>query len=286
MSQRFTQDQTRPFEMAIRLAPIGILLLGSDGSILGASEVATELLGCFEEDRSPGIITRQSVFELFPPHLLESLSATPIRKLVNVSGRPRTFEMSIQSDANGTPSVLYFCDVETQQNRERRLEKEASTDELSGLANRRAFQRLMERHQAGSLSLAIIDIDHFKQINDLRGHLAGDDSIRLVGQILEECFGDTAIVISRMGGDEFSVLCETSSSEPLDEALERFREVLAKARLTDYPEVSVTVSVGTVISTKPDISSRTLLTAADRQLYLAKNSGRNRQCKVLLDPSH
>lgn len=282
MSERLTEDQTHQYEMAIKLAPIGVLLLDGNGLIECASDKAVELLTVDVEGEFLPLVGK-AVTEFFPQKLIDSLTTKSARKRATVGGIRRTFEIQIRNRSNDRLGILYFSDAETQQRRERLLEKEASTDELSGLANRRAFQRLMESNQLAPLSLAIIDIDNFKQINDLRGHLAGDDAIRLVSQTLRECFEEFAIVIARMGGDEFSVLCKTSEEYSFYNQLEEFRIQLAQSRLAEYPKVGVTVSIGTVVSAIPDISARTLLTAADRQLYLAKNSGRNRQCVVQLD---
>lgn len=156
------------------------------------------------------------------------------------------------------------------------LQKVASTDGLTGIANRRAFDTVLERElarasRAGTMvSLVMLDIDHFKKFNDDHGHQSGDDVLRAVAASLAlECREyDTA---ARYGGEEFAVVLPNCSPEEARAAAERLRLAVAGA---DSP-LPVTVSAG--IATFP-INGQdpvSVVTAADEALYESKRAGRN-----------
>lgn len=157
----------------------------------------------------------------------------------------------------------------------------AATDELTGLANRRAFNRHLDRHlemaatQDGRLAVAIFDVDHFKQVNDRDGHAVGDRVLQRVAARAMAVVrsGD---VVGRLGGEEFGVLMPGASLEDAHAAAERLREAI-QAPSADGDEVlpTVTVSIG-VAAARTSETAATVLQEADRALYGAKSGGRNR----------
>lgn len=162
------------------------------------------------------------------------------------------------------------------------LRRLSSTDPLTGLANRRAFQmRLREewrrtRRYASPLSLLLIDIDGLKRINDERGHAVGDGVLRTAAHAITTTMRVTDIG-ARWGGDEFAIVAPNTSSKAAHRLAQRLRtETAARAEARDVP---VTISVG-VVTLEPDRDSsatvQSLLDAADAALYRAKRSGRNR----------
>jgi len=164
----------------------------------------------------------------------------------------------------------------------RELERQASRDSLTGVPNRRHFlesanQELAVAREAGtSLALLMVDIDHFKPINDRFGHLAGDEVICAIAQACQanlragDCLG-------RLGGEEFAlVLPGTNLAESL-EAAERLRlAVAALAVPLDGETVRPTVSIGVALREPADTSLSALLHRADLAMYEAKTRGRNR----------
>ncbi len=168
-------------------------------------------------------------------------------------------------------TVLFLRNAGEKSQREMVLEQLATTDELSGLANRRGFQRHLEANLAGELAIAIIDIDHFKAINDQRGHMVGDDVIVEVGRRISELFVDFCIVAARTGGDEFGVLCHSCDSEKMVQRLKLLQTGLAELQ----QEFHATLSIGAAISQVAGLPTRELLTRADQCLYQAKAAGRN-----------
>jgi diguanylate cyclase len=157
----------------------------------------------------------------------------------------------------------------------------ALSDPLTGLLNRRGFDYQMQRIGHGSLAsctLLILDIDHFKAINDAHGHLLGDKVIVAVANVLRGCIGERG-PIARIGGEEFAVLLSNTSSVGAVELAERIRAAVeqGKIRRTDSDESigKVTVSLGLATCAENE-QFEALVARADRALYQSKAAGRNR----------
>ncbi len=158
----------------------------------------------------------------------------------------------------------------------------AATDRLTGLMNRRAFvdgaEREVSRLQRhdGEMGLGMIDVDHFKSVNDRFGHGGGDVVLREVARVMQQVFRK-ADVIARWGGEEFVFTLPSSSPEGTRIAAERLRQALA-ANLMMLPGVDpfvITASIG-VAQWRRDESLDALVDRADAAMYVAKQSGRNR----------
>lgn len=165
-----------------------------------------------------------------------------------------------------------------------RLEGLASTDDLTGLPNRRALQESLEYQLSVTtrtkrpLSLVMLDVDHFKSFNDTMGHAAGDAVLRMLGTLLSDIVrgGDLP---ARYGGEEFTIVLPNTDRAGAVVAAERIRLRLAQTRVTeDVPRpCSVTASFG-VAMTRGGDSAEDLYQRADQALYEAKRLGRNRVC--------
>jgi len=154
-------------------------------------------------------------------------------------------------------------------------ERKASTDPLTDLANRRGFDKAMTRLGQGPRALIIMDIDHFKQVNDERSHAAGDQVLRQIGRVLREAVrpGDTP---ARIGGEEFAVILPGADLALGLEVAERLRAVVAGKRFfADGAELSLTVSCGVAASPVPIPQPANLMASADSCLYQAKRAGRD-----------
>lgn len=163
------------------------------------------------------------------------------------------------------------------------LEGLAFIDQVTGIPNRRFLEtqldRLMHefRYIREPFILGMLDLDHFKLTNDRYGHQIGDCVLRLVGQTLLNCMRATDIV-GRWGGDEVVVLLPRTNLTKGRQILERARIMVAEsATPIEGGILKTSVSIGAVIVT-PDDNRDSLLRRADRQLYLAKEQGRNRCC--------
>jgi diguanylate cyclase (GGDEF)-like protein/PAS domain S-box-containing protein len=172
-------------------------------------------------------------------------------------------------------TAAFFLDVTAERDRTRRLARAAATDPLSGLLNRRGFQDQLEQYLEDKLTLAIVDADNFKKINDTYGHAAGDRGIEFVSRVLRGCFPD-ALCLARLGGDEFGVVTKTVSGPETTAAFETFCSQVSVGGTSDLKtRLDLSVSVGIAISNVSGTSARELLTTADRALYAAKEAGRN-----------
>lgn len=182
--------------------------------------------------------------------------------------------------------VAVMRDITEQKDLQDKLASLAATDALTGLANRRAFdERLADewaraRRDGTQLSLLLIDVDHFKKFNDHYGHLAGDGCLRALGRILSAIARRPADLAARYGGEEFAVLLPSTGPEGCAEVGEGIRKALhdlAMVHAQNPPSRLVTASVGAATSVPSQASdSSTLVAAADRALYAAKDSGRDR----------
>src|SRR6185437_12276391 len=173
--------------------------------------------------------------------------------------------------------------LETTRADNRRLEALATTDPLTRVLNRRALlDRLATeldrvRRYRTTLSLLLLDVDHFKQINDTSGHLAGDSVLRQIGALLQEAVR-TVDVVARYGGEEFVTLLPETSDEGATSFAERLRERIAAQPFEVGGEtpVHLTVSIGIATFPSPGVESTDdLFARAESALYRAKSAGRN-----------
>ncbi|UTW48975.1 GGDEF domain-containing protein [Bacterioplanoides sp. SCSIO 12839] len=175
-------------------------------------------------------------------------------------------------------------DAYRQKNRELRralvkIEELAITDELTGLFNRRYLLKMLDKQQALSnreglpFVLAFVDIDHFKQINDIHGHRVGDQVLTELSLLLKDAVREVDVA-ARYGGEEFVLLLSGVNLDAGRTALERIRMQVSEQRYTDM-NIPLTVSVG-VVEHHLNEGAEVMLNRADRLLYEAKRGGRNR----------
>tara|TARA_Y100001960_G_scaffold142540_1_gene150920 strand:+ start:199 stop:1263 length:1065 start_codon:yes stop_codon:yes gene_type:complete len=164
---------------------------------------------------------------------------------------------------------------------EKRLKELSETDELTGVLNRRAFltslDKAMSSHLRPSqtLSCIMIDIDHFKEINDQVGHFSGDQVIHHVAKICQRAIRGSDF-IGRLGGEEFAVILVNTSAIQAYDVAERIREAIQNAPCkVDGIEISTTVSIGVAEYDEQVSSTTELMVNADKAMYYSKHSGRN-----------
>lgn len=160
----------------------------------------------------------------------------------------------------------------------------ATLDHVTGLANRRTFDRELSREwnrairERSSLTLLMIDIDHFKKYNDHYGHIAGDQCLQTIASIILKSMVRSTDLAARYGGEEFAVILPGSHGDGAKIIAERLREAIIRASLphqgSDWEQVSISIGVATVYPTRETHETR-LIEAADYALYQAKRNGRN-----------
>lgn len=165
------------------------------------------------------------------------------------------------------------------------LKQESITDALTGLRNRRYFDQRISEEVALStryklpLTLMLIDVDHFKKINDTYGHTVGDEVLQTLSKIIQNVVRDSDIV-ARYGGEEIVIITPNTTKEEAAILAERLREKVEQTKVatiaTTQEVVQVTISIG-LCSLSPIITDKeALLEESDQSLYLAKKHGRNR----------
>ena len=227
----------------------------------------------------------------------ERLILRPIRSLVRTATRFGRGDLRARAAdepwiAEFEPLAAAFDDMarklaareEELQIANQHLEELASLDGLTGLANRRGFDREVDRawRQAEDLqeplALMMIDIDHFKLFNDRYGHVQGDACLRAVGETLSLVALSEALMVARYGGEEFALLLPRLDIERAVALAEVARRSIAQLSIThaDAPSGIVTISIGVeACIPQPGQSADCLIEAADRALYDAKRRGRN-----------
>ncbi len=281
------------------------LLLGEDFQLLQANDA-------FRDDIS-------STFEQSPLHFSDTLTPGSTRELASIATRrdraPFKLEL-MHLVRGGIRSVLYHfrfhenrwiaigrdqsdqlelvsqmatlvndleVRVDFEKERSELLKKLSERDPLTGLWNRREFERVFESHRrlhremGSNFSIISIDIDRFKQVNDVHGHPMGDEVLKRVATLLEDSLRDGDCV-ARMGGEEFMVIARGTTLEHAVELGDRLRQRVADTPMPE-PLRQVTISVG-VASTRPNApgdppDERDLVQLADSALYAAKRDGRN-----------
>lgn len=142
------------------------------------------------------------------------------------------------------------------------------------------------RSQQEQTSLLVIDIDHFKTVNDIYGHIVGDEVLKQIGLCIRNCLRNKDIA-GRYGGDEFTVLCKNASVEEAYTVALRIRDKLAQMRIREYPDLRISASIGVAAADASFESVTEWIKAADSALYSAKSAGRDQVFNVTTSmPSH
>jgi diguanylate cyclase (GGDEF)-like protein len=162
------------------------------------------------------------------------------------------------------------------------LEKEVLLDPLTGIHNRRAYEKRVREelnrflNHGQVFSMLLIDIDHFKQVNDRYGHWTGDRCLEEFTKLVKSALRGTDF-LARYGGEEFVALLPGTGSEGICTASERIRQIIERARfICRNEEIPITVSIGGTHVKPGDESSETIFNRVDTAMYKAKQSGRNR----------
>ena len=203
----------------------------------------------------------------------------------------QALEASVQAQSNYSKLLEKKVLERTQelQSALQELEQISELDPLTGLKNRRYFlDRLLEemkrsRHQSIPLSILMVDIDHFKSINDNYGHLAGDECIRRVGELLKQQLQRPGDIVCRFGGEEFVVILVNTERSGAMLMAEAMRSRVAQCPIQcGNDRIMLTISVGLNSVACEDIPSQPegVLSQADEALYRAKAMGRNCVCAV------
>ncbi|MDR3451042.1 MAG: diguanylate cyclase [Alphaproteobacteria bacterium] len=270
-----------PYPIYIARRADGQILFVNRKSCLLFQESAGQLL----RSRSTGFYIEQKDYDSIKALLDKVADIRDIEvRMKTGQGRVFTAELAaITLDYGGAPAVLVALnDISQRKEMEAELFRQASTDSLTGISNRRYFQNQAEqelrraRRFAREMAVMMIDIDHFKKINDTHGHAVGDAAIQgVVKRALESLRQSDSI--GRIGGEEFAVLLPETGLAAAFDVAERLRaHMQGKPIIAERVVIPCTVSIGVAQLSAQDGGIEDLLHRADLALYTAKKCGRNR----------
>jgi len=239
--------------------------------------VLNQVVAASSETRNDCAEAARSLAEPVDVNSLRSIADTLIKSLRSVEAQHASLETQLEASKHELKSLQQALTM---------VAVEASRDPVTGLANRRCFDRILEttveraKAERQPFSLLMIDIDHFKRFNDRLGHLIGDSILKLVGSVLSQSLREEDLV-ARFGGEEFAMILANADLDTAMMIAERVRITIMgremKRRSTGETLGKLTVSIG-VASHREIESARTLIKRADACLYEAKRTGRNRTC--------
>ena len=270
-----------------------ILVDASTQEIIEANQPVLAALGCTQAG-----LANHSVSDVFPeiaPEALEELARTNGRAIIESRGRRKggnwsDAEVAIMAANIDGRLVLALVGHDVSHRKEaarrerdnrKKLLRVAQQDALTALPNRAFLNtRLPQvlRRLSGSgrlLALIYLDIDHFKHINDSRGHSGGDQLLQIVARRLHATLAAQDVVV-RMGGDEFVIVATMMpDAQSIEQLATRLQVTVAAPIMLGNEQITVTISLGIAVSPDDGVDAETLLKRADIALYYAKNAGRN-----------
>ena len=279
---------TRTDGIMLMRSPFDIDAIGRD---ISHSRVFEQAVGShlrqFEETASTDGVKRLHVIKQVGDHPLLIMVAVSIEEIyAGWRQQTRRIGLLVLALCGATLALALFSAQELRRRAEaeRALAILATTDSLTGLANRRRFDEVFEDQwqrsirRKTSLTVLMIDVDHFKAYNDSHGHLAGDDTLKMIAACVSDCTRKSSDFAARFGGEEFVVVLPDTSLDLGVAMAERIRNLLVgfSSKQPNSPQMP-TVSIG-VGSQVPQSGTRSsdLIDAADIALYEAKRNGRNR----------
>ncbi len=287
-------ERERNFAMGLlNSAHAVVLTQNSAGEIMMINQHGAAFLGQPQE-----LLVGSAFAKLLPPDVVDGVCEELARLSACDEGEYQ-HECMLESPGKGARCLLWFhsrlskldgagasllsvgLDISERKSAEASLGWLASHDALTRLLNRHRFEEELEQLLAGARShghkgaVLLIDLDHFKDINDSSGHAAGDEMLRKVGQVLEETACEDELV-ARLGPDEFGVLIPGVDVMSAGEGADRFTKALMRVAVAGHQRVHrITASIGVALYPMHGSSSSELLCNADMALLEAKQSGRN-----------
>lgn len=290
---QLAEQRARTIEVLLESAGEGIFAVDPQENVVLWNPAAERILGYTAEEMR-GRCAYEVLHSRYPDGTVMPREACLIHQAVRERRSfPPGEDYFLHRDGHAVPirltvsplpdggAVVIFTDITTLKQMEAELRRQAGTDSLTGLANRRAFftagERLLaERDPAWPIAVLMFDLDHFKQVNDRYGHAAGDQVLRSVAAILSETLREQDLA-GRLGGEEFAVVLPHTTVAGARQLAERLRQSAAeRVRIPGSGGETVTISVGVAAVAPGETTLDAALSRADAALYAAKEGGRNR----------
>ena len=267
-------------DILLNSMPFAILVKNDKGIIINSNEKFSEYF------QMPREQVQGKYYEEWKKDALNTLTGINeegyAEAALNIGGKDKIFEIHeepIYDIFENLVGQLCICrDITVERTLEQQILQTSITDFLTGLYNRRGFYDYISRNRGNqTVSLIYLDLDHFKNVNDVYGHQAGDEALILVSRLMKECFPHT--LIARLGGDEFliTLLGACDIRKLLDQSqllLDKMQLAFRQSRQLN----SLTASIGIAQTNDPGLPIDTLIYQSDQALYFAKQHGRARCC--------
>jgi diguanylate cyclase (GGDEF)-like protein/PAS domain S-box-containing protein len=281
------------FELIFENNAAGILLVNSACQMKMANKRLCEIIGYSKEELigrdSKMIHIDDTLYETIKNNFLNAKRDSNAKIKYQLKRKDGSYiwcefsGASISLAKNETNVIWSVLDITAEKELQEEVERQAITDYLTSLYNRRYFTNRVEqeisrvkRGKSAPVSLVMFDLDYFKRVNDEMGHVVGDDVIKKFANTLKSNLRQSDIA-GRIGGEEFAMILPDTDMPSAMVLANRIREEVSNLRLAyGKKSVSFTVSVGVTILSERDIGFNTAFSRADSALYLAKENGRNR----------
>lgn len=298
---RSVRQSAQNFRAIFEQAAVGIAQVARDGAVLDVNGTLSTILGYSKsqllamryedllhpDDRESGRLQQREVISG------TSDSYTFQQRLMNADGDSLWARLTVsvgQDQKNPTTKyIVVLEDVSESYRMSKELSYQANHDVLTGLLNRRAFERhleavLSEAHtEHSSHALCFVDLDRFKVVNDTSGHLAGDELLRQVAAVARHSLRESD-VLARLGGDEFGIILRNLTADAAAGIAEKLRVALEEMTFNwEGRSHGVGCSIGIVPITAEVADISTLMRAVDVACYVAKDQGRNRTHLTVAD---
>jgi diguanylate cyclase (GGDEF)-like protein/PAS domain S-box-containing protein len=295
-AERVIQEAEERFRGTFEEAPIGMALIDLQGRFQHVNRALSGIVGYSREEleaASLESLAHPDDMEEIRSHMTllatgEASSYTAEKRYIHASGHPIwvALQVTLLRDGNGQPthSLAQLLDITDRRRYEEKLRELADHDPLTGLLNRRSFEREMESHlergrRYGMEGAALVlDLDHFKYVNDSLGHNAGDELIVRVAHALDARLRETDL-LARLGGDEFAVLLPKADAEAAHRVASDLVATVRKQGVhsPDGGSSTMTASAGIALIDEQDgLTGEDVMANADLAMYDAKEQGRDR----------
>ncbi|MDA8197460.1 MAG: EAL domain-containing protein [Actinomycetota bacterium] len=293
-AKRQAEEELRLAAKVFENAGEAIAVLSADGDVVTVNsaylEVTRERLSdivgkkFFVFDTASSSPTKRNEAESISNALREFGRWSGEEKVIATDGSktPVWLSLSVVEDSKGRVEhiLAIFSDISSNVLAREKAEFLSTHDELTSLPNRLLFKEYLnralarKRRNGGNLALLFVDLDNFKFINDSQGHDAGDELLREVSNRIKDSVRE-ADLVTRFGGDEFTIIVEDAENEDLDQLSDRILSLLTEKYIIGGLEQYVSASIGVAIFPHDGEDSNTLLKSADAAMYQAKKLGRN-----------